>query len=87
MDVDAFVDNDDELVKYRWKLCLSPQCWCDNYEVTLRFHDEDNWSGYIKYLNENNNELSEEIKNLPKDCGGIYVFSFKGKTCHFVSVI
>lgn len=44
MDVDAFVDNDDELVKYRWRLCLSPKCWLDNSEVTSRFHNESVWS-------------------------------------------
>ena len=83
MDVDAFVDNDDELVMYRWKLCLSPKCWHDNSEVTSRFHNEDNWSDYIKYLNENNDALSEEIKNLPKDCGGIYVFFVQGENIPF----
>lgn len=83
MDVDAFVDNDDELVKYKWKLCLSPKCWFDNSEVTSRFHNEENWSGYIKYLNEDNNELSEEIKNLPNNCGGIYVFFVQGKNLPF----
>lgn len=78
MDISAFVENDDELVKFQWKLCLSPTCWIDNSAVTLRFHNESDWSDYIKYLNDNNEDLSDEIKNLPNDCGGIYVFFVQG---------
>lgn len=83
MDISAFVENDDELVKYQWKLCLSPTCWIDNSAVTSRFHNESDWSDYIKYLNDNNEDFSDEIKNLPNDCGGIYVFFVQGVNLPF----
>ena len=59
MDISAFVENDDELVKYQWKLCLSPTCWIDNSAVTSRFHNESDWSDYIKYLNEQIDRLEK----------------------------
>ena len=78
MEISAFVDNDDELVKYKWTQCVSPTCWIDNIAVTSRFHNENDWSDYIKYLNDNNEDISDDIKNLPNDCGGIYIFFVQG---------
>jgi hypothetical protein len=37
-----------------------------------------NWSNEIKYLTADELDVTEEIKNLPNDSGGIYIFFIKG---------
>jgi hypothetical protein len=77
MTIPAFLAKYDETKKYDCVYYPHPKRWLENSSVTLRFHKETDWSGYIKYLNDQN-ELSDEIKNLPNDYGGIYVFFIQG---------
>lgn len=39
-----------------------------------------NWSPQLKYLNADQSDVSEDIKQLPNNVGGIYIFELKGIT-------
>ena len=82
MDIGAFVERNDETKKYDCLYYLHPDLWLKNAEVTSRLHNQENWSDYIKYLNDDN-KVSDEVKNLPGDCGGIYLFFIQGASLPF----
>lgn len=82
MDISAFVERNDEIKKYDCRYYLHSELWAKSLPITSKLHSPENWSGYIKYLNDKN-EVSEEIKNLPKDYGGIYVFFIQGISLPF----
>ncbi len=82
MDINAFVERNDDIKKYDCLYYLHPKLWNDNLLITSKLHSMDGWSDYIKYLNDDN-EVSEDIKNLPKDYGGIYVFFIQGLSLPF----
>lgn len=82
MNIDAFIEKNDEIKKYDCRYYLHPELWFKNAHITSKLHTQENWSDYIKYLNDNN-EVSDEVKNLPKDYGGIYVFFIQGSSLPF----
>ena len=87
MDISAFIQRHDETKKYDCLYYLHPELWMENIHITSILHNKENWSDYIKYLNDRN-QVSDEIKNLPKDFGGIYIYSsYKGLVCHSVNDI
>lgn len=58
---------------------LNPQRWIDNcVEKGNPILEESNWRPEIKYLNLNNDDISEEIKTIPTNTGGVYAFFIKG---------
>lgn len=82
MDISAFVLKHDETKIYDCLYYLHPKLWMENIHITSSLHNKENWSGYIKYLNDDN-QISDEIKNLPQDYGGIYVFFIQGVSLPF----
>lgn len=80
----AFISNDDDL------LCgityyATPKRWLDNIsDKGNPILDEKNWSIECKYFNLTNDDISDEIKNLPENTGGIYIFYIKGITLPFI---
>ena len=75
----AFVATDPNNNQYLLTYYHNPDRWRDNMvDINSPIRDINNWSEEIKYLNESNDDLSEEIKNLPSDVGGIYIFYIKG---------
>ncbi len=82
MNISAFVEKNDEIKKYDCRYYLHPNLWLENAHSTSKLHSQDSWSGYIKYLNDKN-EVSDEVKNLPKNYGGIYVFFIQGISLPF----
>lgn len=82
MNIDAFIEKNDEIKKYDCRYYLHPNLWLENVHITSNLHSQDDWSDYIKYLDDKN-KVSAEIKNLPKDYGGIYVFFIQGKSLPF----
>ncbi len=55
----------------------NPIRWNDNFiGENNPIRNVANWSSEIKYLR--NGKISKEIKNIPKDTGGIYMFYLKG---------
>lgn len=69
-----------KLHTFEFKLC--PQLWSE-------FNVEDNiinaleWNE-TKFLNDDGNDFSDEVKNLPNDSGGIYIFIIR---CHVLKEI
>ena len=82
---DTFLSRHDENKKYDWVYYHYPQRWSDVKlgNNTAEFLKEDNWSGYIKYLDEGHS-ISQSVKNIPCDKGGIYVFFVQGTTIPFL---
>lgn len=82
MTISAFIERNDEIKKYDCCYYLHPKLWIKNNAITSKLHSPEDWSGYIKYLNDKN-QVSDEIKNLPKDYGGIYLFFIQGISLPF----
>ena len=75
----AFLDEDETNDNYDLTYYHNPKRWKDNLlEETNPIRDTNKWSKEIKYLNKDNTDFSDDIKNLPKDTGGIYIFYIKG---------
>lgn len=79
----AFTTNDDDLV-CRIEYYPTPQRWRDNIDSTNPITDEKNWSAEIKYMNPTNDDVSDEIKKIPNNTGGVYMFYIKGISLPFV---
>lgn len=81
----AFIRDDDDNEKFILTYYHNPKRWVDNLlEQNNPIRDIANWSNEIKYLNAANDDLSEDIKALPKSHGGIYMFYIKGLNLPFV---
>ena len=60
----------------------NPIRWMDNFVGNDNpIRDVTNWSSEIKYLNDG--KISDEIRNMPKDKGGLYMFYLKGPNLPF----
>ena len=81
----AFLAEDSNNYQYELTYYHNPNRWRNNIINTENpIRNVDNWSDEIKYLNEPNDDLSDDIKNLPNDTGGIYVFYIKGLNLSFI---
>ena len=79
----AFIDDEDEV--YRLEYYHNPKRWTMNMVSDENpIKNVSNWSHEIKYLNELNNDISDEIKTLPNTTGGIYIFYLKGLNVPFI---
>ncbi len=81
----AFVDDDDENVLHLLRYYHNPSRWLDNTlpdDALIR--DGSLWSNEIKYLNATNTDISDEIRAIPNDAGGIYIFYIKGLNLSFI---
>ena len=75
----AFVADDDENLKHEVLYYHNPSRWKDNILPTDDpIRDEKKWSVEFKYLNADNSDISNDIKSLPTDTGGLYIFFLKG---------
>ena len=79
----AFVEKD---ASYNLQVTYyhKPRRWLDNNHGVLELISEENWSPEIKYLDDANENISNEIKTLPNNTGGIYVFYLKGISIPFL---
>ena len=81
----AFIRDDDVNEQYVLTYYHNPNRWNDNLlEQDNPIRNMANWSREIKYLNTQNDDISDDIKSLPKDHGGIYMFYIKGINLPFV---
>ena len=70
-------------LKYQIEYTPNQRRWKDNYVGKNNpICDEERWSEEIKYFEKG--ELSEKIKALPTDTGGIYMFYLKGINLPFL---
>jgi hypothetical protein len=83
MKKNAFLNLHDEDKKFDITYYHNPKHWIDNrIDSNNPITDESKWSKEIKYYN--GETVSDEIKNLPTDTGGIYMFYLKGTTLPFM---
>lgn len=81
----AFLAKDSENYLYDLTYYHNPNRWRDNViDINNPIRNVENWSDEIKYLNQSNDDLSDEIKNLPNNTSGIYIFYIKGLNLSFI---
>jgi excinuclease UvrABC nuclease subunit len=62
---------------------LYPPLW-DSFDIPFEIMNSLSWKEH-KFLNEAGDDFSDEIKNLPNDKGGIYIFIIKSRVLPTVS--
>jgi hypothetical protein len=82
MRLDAFITTNDVNKLYDVIYYHTPQRW-DNIGTLDPKIEITDWSEEIKFLDSNELDISNEVKNLPQDSGGIYVFFIKGQIVPF----
>lgn len=76
------IDNEENL-KFKVDYYHYPDRWqCIEIHDTIK--SKDKWSVEMKYLSQNGTEPSSEVKNIPDNLGGIYVFFIKGIILPFI---
>ena len=81
----AFVEEDDDNAIHRIEYYHTPSRWQDNaLPQNNPIRDESAWSNEIKYLDATNTVISDEIKEIPDNTGGIYIFYIKGTNLTFI---
>lgn len=79
MDIEAFVNINDQTMVYQLKYYHDPSRWNEVSEDVKNSINELVWSDYIKYLDERG-KVSKELNQLPSDTGGFYLFFIRGIT-------
>lgn len=85
MDIEAYLTTHDDTLRYHCKYYHDPNNWNNCPSEIKEALSEEQWTDYIKYLDEDGN-LSPELDHLPKDQGGIYVFFIQGQTLPFTEM-
>lgn len=79
----AFLNLNDEDKLFDIIYYHNPRHWVENkIDAANPIVDEANWSTEIKYYN--GEDISDEIKDLPTNTGGIYMFYLKGINLPFI---
>ncbi len=82
MRANAFLNLNDEDKLYDIIYYHNPKHWIENkIDDDNPIINEDNWSKEIKYYE--GESISEDIKNLPTNTGGVYMFYLKGINLSF----
>lgn len=79
MDIDAFLNKNDQTLVYQCIYYHDPNRWNEASTCTKDAINGLLWSDYIKYLGQDG-KVSKELNNLPKDAGGLYLFFIQGST-------
>lgn len=81
----AFTEEYSDNNRYQLTYYHNPQRWRQNtLDEDNPMKDPNNWSAELKYLNQTNDDVSDDIKRLPNNKGGIYVFFIKGVNLPFM---
>lgn len=79
----AFVDDDNKVFDVTY--FHNPSRWVEfAIDPNNPIANEANWSKEMKYLNDTNDDISDEIKNIPNNTGGVYMFFIKGLSLTFI---
>lgn len=79
MDIDAFINANDQTLVYQCKYYHDPVRWNKAPSEIKKAINELPWSDYIKYL-DNDGKVSPRLDQLPNDAGGLYLFFIQGPT-------
>ena len=83
MNYRAFIDDND--TPYRIEYYHNFKRWSDNFnEYSNPISKIENWSSEIKFFNSSYNDVSDAIKKIPNNQGGIYMFYIKGICLPFI---
>lgn len=82
MKTSAYLQKYDQTKLFDVTYYLDHERWSACHKATAPFLNEDGWSDYIKYLDENGN-ISIDVRNITKEHGGIYIFFIQGDTLPF----
>lgn len=80
MNIDAFINTDDNVLTYHCKYYHDPARWNEASLTVKKQINELPWSDYIKYLDKEGHVSSELDQILPQNAGGIYLFFIQGQT-------
>ena len=78
MRFEAFITENDGIKVYDCTYYHDPNKWNEFPDNLKPLICENKWSQYIKYL-DNTGKISDEIKHLPNNQGGIYLFYIQGQ--------
>lgn len=81
----AFIYEDPDNLQYEVRYYHYPKRW-QKYSLPqgCPLSKEENWSEEFKYFDSKGIDYSDEIKHLPTNTGGIYVFYLKGINLPFL---
>lgn len=82
MKISAYIQKHDQTKMFDVIYYPDPNRWEVCRDLTSQFMSEEGWSNYIKYLDDNG-EISQEIRQVTRKHGGIYVFFIQGDTLPF----
>jgi hypothetical protein len=77
MKIDAFITTFEENKVFDVTFYHMPSRW-QAIDLTDFAINPADWSEEIKFLAPNELDVSDEMKSLPENCGGIYIFFIKG---------
>jgi hypothetical protein len=77
MRIDAFITTFEANKLFDVVYYHMPERWIsiDKTDIDIPLND---WSNEIKFLSDNEMDVSDDMKKLPDNCGGIYLFFIKG---------
>lgn len=73
----------EQIKLHTFEFKLYPKLW-DDFSVEDDIINALEWSE-TKFLNDEGNDFSDEVKNLPNDSGGIYIFIIKSQVLRDIS--
>lgn len=79
MDIDAFINANDQSLVYQCTYYHDPERWKEASVETKKAINSLSWSGYIKYIGDDG-KVSNRLDELPSDEGGLYLFFIQGPT-------
>lgn len=84
MKTDAFITKFEENRTYERSYYMNPARWEEAIGHIPEIQDVAQWTTPVKYMDSTNTHVSDNIKELPEDTGGIYMFFIQGPTLPFI---
>jgi len=79
MDIDAFIQSNDQSLVYQCTYYHDPERWQEASLETKMALNKLSWSDYIKYIGDDG-RVSRKLDEIPSDEGGLYLFFIQGPT-------
>lgn len=84
MTPERFLNAFEENKMFEKSYYMTPSRWSHAIGSIPEVQDEAKWMPPVKYMNSTNDDISDDIRNLPNDVGGIYVFFIQGPSLPFL---
>lgn len=76
--MNKIIDMCSEIQTHNLKFVLNPNEVWDTFDVKYKEITEQGDWHEVKFLNDDASALNDEVKKIPNNCGGIYIFILKG---------